>query len=163
MAWEYTTIQQYETIDIKTLCRQTKVKWWKKFNNNLISKSKIDEWVNNNLKSTSQQNTSPLQKQKEEKEASFLLEKQKIMAELVSVTSVEEFEATRLKARSILDSDNAYHSDVESSEFNPYLRNGVIARQKKEGFFKTTTKRNKTKRARFPKQACEEQDSQGKL
>ncbi|RDX88183.1 hypothetical protein CR513_30256, partial [Mucuna pruriens] len=43
MAWEYTTIQQYETVDIKTLCRQTKVKWWKKFNNNLISKSKIDE------------------------------------------------------------------------------------------------------------------------
>ncbi|RDY07394.1 hypothetical protein CR513_08511, partial [Mucuna pruriens] len=61
MAWEYTTIQQYETVDIKTLCRQTNVKWWKKFNNNLISKSKIDEWVNNNSKNTSQQNTMIMQ------------------------------------------------------------------------------------------------------
>ncbi|RDX60306.1 hypothetical protein CR513_61563, partial [Mucuna pruriens] len=122
MALEYTTIQQYETIDIKTLCHQTKVKWWKKFNNNLISKS--DEWVNNNSKSTSQQNTSPLKKQKEENEASFLLEKQKIMAKLASATSVEEFEATFLKARSILDSDSANHSDVESSESNRYLHNG---------------------------------------
>ncbi|RDX88196.1 hypothetical protein CR513_30243, partial [Mucuna pruriens] len=121
---EYTTTQQYETIHIKILCRQTKVKWWKKFNNNLISKSKINEWVSNNSKSTSQQNTSPLKKQQEEKEASFLLEKQKVMAELASATTVEEFEATLLKARSILDSDNADHSDTESSESNSYLRNG---------------------------------------
>ncbi|RDX95106.1 hypothetical protein CR513_22413, partial [Mucuna pruriens] len=126
MAWEYTTIQQYETVDIKTLCRQTKVKWWKKFNNNLISKSKIDEWVNSNSKSTSQQNTSPLKKQEEEREASFLLEKQKIMAELASAISMEEFETTLLKARSLLDSDNADHSDVLSSESNPYLWNGDI-------------------------------------
>ncbi|RDX95013.1 Orf V, partial [Mucuna pruriens] len=126
---EYTTTQQYETVDIKNFYCQTKVKWWKKFNNTLINntlinKSKIDEWVNNNSKSTSQPNTSPLKKKKEEKEASFLLEKQKIMAELASATSVEEFEATLLKARSIPNSDNQDHSDVESSQSNLYLRNG---------------------------------------
>ncbi|RDX95097.1 hypothetical protein CR513_22422, partial [Mucuna pruriens] len=48
------------------------------------------------------------------------------MVELSSTTSIGEFEATLLKARSIPDSDNPDHSDVESSQSNPYLQNGDI-------------------------------------
>ncbi|RDX87421.1 hypothetical protein CR513_31105, partial [Mucuna pruriens] len=48
---EYTTIQQYETVDIKT--PKQRLTGGKKFNNNLISKSKIDEWVKNNSKNNS--------------------------------------------------------------------------------------------------------------
>ncbi|RDX87438.1 hypothetical protein CR513_31087, partial [Mucuna pruriens] len=105
---------QYETIDIKTLCRQTKVKWWKKFNNNLISKSKIDEWSS--------------QEAKRRKGSIILIREVKIIPKLASATSVEEFEAILLKARSISNSDNADHSDAESSESNPYLRNGDIVK-----------------------------------
>ncbi|RDX88145.1 hypothetical protein CR513_30297, partial [Mucuna pruriens] len=67
---------QYETVDIKILCCQTKVK--------------IDEWF---------------------------------IAKLASATSVEEFEATLLKARSIPNSDNLDQSNAESSQSNSYLRN----------------------------------------
>jgi len=31
------------------LLRKIKIKWWKKFNNNLVCKNRIQEWLKNNL------------------------------------------------------------------------------------------------------------------
>ncbi|RDX81847.1 hypothetical protein CR513_37422, partial [Mucuna pruriens] len=89
MAWEYTIIQQYETVDIKTVCCQTKSS----------------------------------QEAKRRKGSIILIKEAKDYGG-ASATSTEEFEATLLKARSILDSDNGDHYDAESSESNSYLRNG---------------------------------------
>ncbi|RDY06063.1 hypothetical protein CR513_10017, partial [Mucuna pruriens] len=50
LAWDYMIISQYESeiIDMKMLTRKIKVKWWRKFNIELISKAKISELLNNN-------------------------------------------------------------------------------------------------------------------
>lgn len=53
MAWEYTIQSPYEGIEFKVLIRKIKIKWWKKFNINLICKNKIQEWItHNSLKTT---------------------------------------------------------------------------------------------------------------
>lgn len=41
-------IQPYERIEIKMLLRKIKIKWWKKFNNNLVCKNMIQEWLKHN-------------------------------------------------------------------------------------------------------------------
>ena len=72
-------------IDIIYLVPSIRIKWWTKFNIDLIKKERIDEWVKN-----SQQVS--LDEKQGEKEALFLAEKQKIMAALAAATSEEEFE-----------------------------------------------------------------------
>ncbi|RDX65401.1 hypothetical protein CR513_55945, partial [Mucuna pruriens] len=90
---------------MKILTRKIKVKWWRKFNTEIISKIKISEWLRNN---------------KFRKESLFLLEKQRLMAELAASTTAEEFYS---KARSLQGGSSKYDSDEGSSQSNPYLRN----------------------------------------
>ncbi|WVZ14128.1 hypothetical protein V8G54_011694 [Vigna mungo] len=40
VAWEYIIESAYENVDIKSLSRRFKLKWWNKFNSSLISKKK---------------------------------------------------------------------------------------------------------------------------
>ncbi|RDX97484.1 hypothetical protein CR513_19742, partial [Mucuna pruriens] len=110
-------IPQYEDeiTDMKLLTRKIRVKWWKKFNTELISKAKISKWLKNNK-------TKKLLPPKVElnKESLFLMEKQRLMAELVAFTTVEEFYN---KARTLQGGSSKRESDEGSSQSNLYLRN----------------------------------------
>ena len=92
MAWEY--INSTYSQDIPYLARQIKHKWWKKFNVELLSKEKIVVWIKNNnqLESPKVEN----RKFSLFSEELFLQEKQKVIVELLSTISQEEFEE-RLK------------------------------------------------------------------
>jgi len=96
------------------LSRKIQIKWWKKFNNNLVCKNRIQEWLKNN--SGSKDN--PALKQ----DTLFLAEKRKLMEVLASTTSKEEFEKAFQKATFSKGSEKASNDD-ESSQFNPYLCN----------------------------------------
>jgi len=97
------------------LSRQIRIKWWKKFNIDVVCIRKIQEWLNHDP--SSKQEISSLNK-----ESLFLSNKQKIMAALASASSKEEFEKTLEKATSLHGSakDN---SEEGSSQSNPYLQN----------------------------------------
>jgi len=41
VVWDYTFVQPYEGVKFKILSRKIKIKWWKKFNNKLVCKNKI--------------------------------------------------------------------------------------------------------------------------
>ncbi|KAJ1391100.1 polyprotein [Sesbania bispinosa] len=83
----------------------------------LLNKLKINEWLKFHKESK-------IPDVKEaEKEALFLPEKQKIMAELASATSQQEFEERSKKVRSVQDVNAQEESDERTSQSNPYLRN----------------------------------------
>ncbi|RDX80910.1 Enzymatic polyprotein, partial [Mucuna pruriens] len=117
LAWDYMIISQYESeiTDMKMLTRKIKVKWWRKFNIELISKAKISEWLKNNK---ARKGLPP--KLELNKESLFLMEKQRLMAELAASTTAEEFYN---KARSLQGGSSQRESDEGSSQSNPYLRN----------------------------------------
>ena len=78
----------------------------------MIKKERSGEWVK------SSQQVSPVEKQGE-KEALFLVEKQKIMAALAATTSQEEFEK-RLRAMQTTQPSNI--QDEEASSSSNYLQ-----------------------------------------
>ncbi|RDX67955.1 hypothetical protein CR513_53113, partial [Mucuna pruriens] len=84
----YVIIPQYEEeiTDMKLLTTKVNVKWWKKFNTVIINKTKIVEWLKNNK---AKKGLPP--KLELNKELLFLLEKQRLMAELVASTTAKEF------------------------------------------------------------------------
>nr|KYP43243.1 polyprotein [Cajanus cajan] len=117
VTWDYIFRQPYDNVPLKVLARCIKVKWWNKFDLNLISKTRIKEWVNN---------TSPKQDNKTQisKDTQFLAEKRKIMAELASATSQEEFEERLRLVRSIQDEEAQEEIGSSKSEStNPYFCN----------------------------------------
>jgi len=107
-------VQPYEGVKIRMLSRKIKIKWWKKFNNKLVCKNRIKEWIKHNSRSKD----SPALKQ----DAFFLVEKQQLIASLASTTSKEEFERALQKDTSSKGSDKV-STDNESSQSNPYLCN----------------------------------------
>ncbi|RDX67953.1 Orf V, partial [Mucuna pruriens] len=117
LVWEYVIIPQYEEeiIDMKLLARKVKVKWWKKFNTEIINKTKISKRLKNNK---AKKGLPP--KLELNKESLFLLEKQRLMAELATSTTVEEFYS---KAKSLQRGSSKNESDEGSSQSNPYLPN----------------------------------------
>lgn len=113
-AWKYTIYHPYEDIDMKMLARQIRIKWWKKFNTDLIKKERINEWLINAgimQKVELPQSTD---------ESAFLMEKQKLMAALASTSSKEELE----KLLGTVSSTKGSEPDEdESSQSNPYQQN----------------------------------------
>ncbi|RDY08891.1 hypothetical protein CR513_06826, partial [Mucuna pruriens] len=117
LAWEYLVIPQFEdeNIELKLLTRRIKVRWWKKFNHDLISKAKKIEWLK-----TNKSKNNPIHKTELNKESLFLLEKQHLMVDLVASTSAEEFFN---KEKSIQGTSSQDKSDEGSNQSNSYLRN----------------------------------------
>nr|KYP31727.1 hypothetical protein KK1_047809 [Cajanus cajan] len=83
VTWDYIFRQPYDNVPLKILSRSIKIKWWKKFDLNLISKPRIKEWAKGNSPTVLQQDN----KKKLAKDTQFLAEKRKIMAELASASS----------------------------------------------------------------------------
>nr|KYP34346.1 polyprotein [Cajanus cajan] len=115
MSWDYEYRQPYSNNNLLLLTRSIKVKWWKKFDINLLSLKRIDDWV----KTSSLGITKPSKDLDEE--TKFLAEKSKIMVELASATSQDEFEE-RLKLIQALQ-DPSQKEETGSSDSvstNPY-------------------------------------------
>jgi len=106
VAWDYKVVTALEGTDIKSLTRIIKVKWWKKFNNNLVCQQKIQEWLKNN---SGFSNKNLLRQ-----DALFLSEKQQLLSALSAVKSKEEFEKLLQKAASSVGSEKG--SDKASEE-----------------------------------------------
>lgn len=119
MAWEYIFAKISPSVDIKLLSRQIKIKWWKKYNLELLNKSKIHECIQLNKGPKS------ILDKTSEKEALFLSKKQQIMAELASGTSQEEFEEKLKKICQPQDTtiEGSRESSSTHSLSNPYLKN----------------------------------------
>lgn len=119
MAWEYIYTRYSESVNIKILSRQVKIKWWKKFNIELVSKPKINEWLQLHKPPISQLDKTAAE------ETRFLAEKQQIMAELASATSASEFEARLAKVRQSEDTTKGGSDESTSAQStsNPYLQN----------------------------------------
>ncbi|RDX86684.1 hypothetical protein CR513_31959, partial [Mucuna pruriens] len=106
-SWDYKIALQYEDKDIKVLTRQIKVKWWKKFNIELINKTRINEWLKNYNQS------------------GYCISPQHLNKEAVRSRisgSAEEFEKTIQKAKST-QASSSQHCLEESDQSNPYIRN----------------------------------------
>nr|KYP51741.1 Retrotransposable element Tf2 [Cajanus cajan] len=120
VSWDYLLRSPYDELPIKILTRCIRVKWWKKFDLNLLSKKRLDDWVKSNV---------PLIKENEKKkriaeDSQFLVDKSRIMAELASAGSQEEFEE-RLRLIHALQ-DGSVEEETGSSDSvstNPYVRN----------------------------------------
>jgi len=110
MAWDYIIEPTYENVDIKSLSRKFKIKWWSKFNTCIISKRNIDQWQANYRQRKEEKNQSLTQ------ESLFLAEKQQLLAELAATASMKEFEQV-IKEKSTTSNND---SEEESNQFNPY-------------------------------------------
>jgi len=86
LAWDYSITNLYEEVDIKLLSRRLRIKWWKKFNNDVVSITKVQDWLKYHSEKKPEASSSL------NKESLFLSNKQKIMAALASASSKEEFE-----------------------------------------------------------------------
>lgn len=124
MTWDWCSFQLYNETDLYQLQRAIRIKWWAKFDIKLIQKAKIDEWAKNYLltqKSQAQLTgtpSTPLINQ----EALFLQEKSKIMAELASATSQEEFRS-RLELVSGSQKSDSLEDEASSNiQDNNYLQ-----------------------------------------
>ncbi|RDY01159.1 hypothetical protein CR513_15558, partial [Mucuna pruriens] len=102
-------------MNLKILAREIRVKWWKKFNNSLVSKSKIKGWINNNQQKGGNSQAIILTE-----EPLFLTEKQKLMAKLATTTSAKELHHMLQKAQSTSRASTRVGSDEDSSQSNPY-------------------------------------------
>jgi len=116
LAWDYTITNLYEKVNIKLLSRRLRLKWWKKLNNDIVSITKIQDWIRHHSEKKPEISSSL------NEESLFLFNKQKIMAALASTSSKEEFEKTLEKVTSLHGSTNN-SSDKWSSQSNPYLHN----------------------------------------
>nr|KYP40341.1 hypothetical protein KK1_038333 [Cajanus cajan] len=120
VTWDYIFRQPYDNIPLKILSRCIKIKWWNKFDMNLISKSRIKEWAQNNSPAFLTQES----KKRISRDTQFLAEKSKIMAELASATSQEEFEARLQLIRALQDDSQPEETgSSDSISTSPYLRN----------------------------------------
>jgi len=81
-------------VDIKLLSRRLRIKWWKKFNNDVVSITKVQDWLKYHSEKKPEVSSSL------NKESLFLSNKQKIMVALASASSKEEFEKTLEKTAS---------------------------------------------------------------
>lgn len=93
MAWDYDSMKYIDNLSVQYLVRVIKVKWWNKFDYNLVSKQAIDSWVNfsTNKKTsptTSHDKQSIIKSYQEQSQ--FLAQKQQIIAALTTSTSEEE-------------------------------------------------------------------------
>jgi len=88
VAWDYAITQPYEGVEIKSLSRRIRIKWWRKFNTKLVQKEKIKEWLQITQAQTEEH------PQRINEESLFLSEKQRVMAALASASLKEEFERT---------------------------------------------------------------------
>nr|KYP56455.1 polyprotein [Cajanus cajan] len=119
--WDYLYRRSNEESP-RILTRNVKVKWWKKFDTKLLSKKRIDEWTRNSSLTTIK--TSTHDKELSDQEVQFLVDKRKIMAELASATSQEEFEERLKLIQSLQDGSQAEETGSSNSiSTNPYLRN----------------------------------------
>jgi len=107
LTWDYTITNLYEEVDIKLLSRRLRLKWWKKFNNELVSITKVQDWIRYHSGKKSELSSSL------NKESLFLSNKKNIMATLTSASSKEEFEKTL--EMTTLFHDSANNSSDEGS------------------------------------------------
>jgi hypothetical protein len=91
MTWDYKIFQLFENSNICSLARSIRIKWWNKFNLDLVQKSRIDEWINLIIQKAPVQKPRLLHPSQSSNESLFLQEKSRIMAELAAVSSQEEF------------------------------------------------------------------------
>ncbi|XP_029125188.1 uncharacterized protein LOC114915130 [Cajanus cajan] len=120
VTWDYIFRQPYDNVPLRVLSRCIKVKWWNKFDMNLINKARIKEWVQSNSPAIMTQEN----KKRISKDSQFLAEKSKIMAELASASSQEEFEERLRLVRALQDPEAQEETgSSESVSTNPYLKN----------------------------------------
>lgn len=83
-SWSYGTEKLWDDCNITEVVRELRIRWWNKFNLELLSRDRLNEWF--------RKNPNYLAKTKhEDNEALFLSKKSKIMAELSSSTNKKEF------------------------------------------------------------------------
>ncbi|KAJ1408700.1 hypothetical protein SESBI_23321 [Sesbania bispinosa] len=86
--WEYGSARIDDDLSVQYLVRVIKVKWWNKFNNALVKREKIDQWLQTSkIHKTDEATTSTALT----KESIFLQNKQKMMVALSTAACEEEF------------------------------------------------------------------------
>ena len=88
MTWEYDSAAYEESPSIQYLVRVIKIKWWNKYDINLLSKRAIDQWLTTSQKRPAITASSTNNEQiAYKKETQFLAQKRQIMAALAAATS----------------------------------------------------------------------------
>ncbi|XLU49654.1 hypothetical protein S245_044468, partial [Arachis hypogaea] len=95
MTWEYDSAAYEECSSIQYLVRIIKIKWWNKYDINLLSKRAIDQWLTTSQKRPAITASSTTNEQiAYKKETQFLAQKRQIMAALAAATSEEDIQSS---------------------------------------------------------------------
>ncbi|XLT03424.1 hypothetical protein HN51_052775 [Arachis hypogaea] len=95
MTWEYDSAAYEECSSIQYLVRIIKIKWWNKYDINLLSKRAIDQWLSTSQKRPATTASSATNEQiAYKKETQFLAQKRQIMAALAAATSEEDIQSS---------------------------------------------------------------------
>ncbi|MED6127203.1 hypothetical protein PIB30_085832, partial [Stylosanthes scabra] len=92
MSWDYDSAAFEDSPSIPYLIRVIKIKWWSKYDLNLLRKAAIDQWLSSSQKhlATTSSSNNMTNKISYGKESQFLAQKQQILAALMAATSEED-------------------------------------------------------------------------
>ncbi|QHO58086.1 Polyprotein [Arachis hypogaea] len=95
MTWEYDSAAYEESPSIQYLVRVIKIKWWNKYDINLLRRAAIDQWLTASQKRPATAASSTTKEQiAYKKETQFLAQKRQIMAALAAATSEEDIQSS---------------------------------------------------------------------
>ncbi|MED6226099.1 hypothetical protein PIB30_100173, partial [Stylosanthes scabra] len=94
MSWDYDSAAFEDFPSIQYLIKVIKIKWWSKYDLNLLRKAAIDQWLSSSQKyhSITTSSSNMTNKIAYEKESQFLAQKQQIMVALAAATSEEDIQ-----------------------------------------------------------------------
>ncbi|MED6177919.1 hypothetical protein PIB30_102682 [Stylosanthes scabra] len=92
MSWDYDSAAFEDSPNIQYLIRVIKIKWWSKYDLNLLRKAAIDQWLSSSQKhpAITSSSNNMTNKISYEKESQFLAQKKQILAALAVATSEED-------------------------------------------------------------------------
>ncbi|MED6128985.1 hypothetical protein PIB30_103315, partial [Stylosanthes scabra] len=92
MSWDYDSAAFEDSPSIQYLIRVIKIKWWSKYDLNLLRKAAIDQWLSSSQKhpAITSSSNNMTNKISYEKESQFLVQKKQILAALAAATSEED-------------------------------------------------------------------------
>ncbi|MED6212451.1 hypothetical protein PIB30_083472 [Stylosanthes scabra] len=92
MSWDYDSAAFKDSPSIQYLIRVIKIKWWSKYDLNLLRKAAIDQWLSSSQKhpAITSLSNNMMNKISYEKESQFLAQKKQILAALAAATSEED-------------------------------------------------------------------------
>ncbi|MED6206937.1 hypothetical protein PIB30_031279 [Stylosanthes scabra] len=92
MSWDYDSAAFEDSPSIQYLIRVIKIKWWSKYDFNILRKAAIDQWLSTSQKhpAITSSSINMTNKISYEKESQFLAQKKQILAALAAATSEED-------------------------------------------------------------------------